>query len=151
MGWITTYLGQFLMPLILILLGCIGLQTWRLDSAQKDLATLKSSASIYQEQTDKNLEVLRESIPVMVDKARQNAVNAYRNRYPDIDCSVLSGHTSNGLLPSSPSQTSGSTGANETSVKQLACSSEFIANCAADAQTVIEWQRWSKLNGLEVK
>jgi hypothetical protein len=151
MGWITTFLTPYLVPLIVILFGCIGIQTWRLDSAQKDLASLKSSAQSYQTQTDKNLEVLRESIPIMVDKARDNAVSAYVKRYGDAGCNNVPSNLSNGVLPSSHGETSSSSGVNETTIKQLACTSEFIANCAADAQTVIEFQRWVRLNNLEVK
>lgn len=151
MAWITTFLTPYLMPLIAILLGCIGIQTWRLDSAQEALSKISQTAETYQTQTDKNLEVLRESIPIMVDKARDNAVNTYVKRYGDAGCNHDSGDLPNRVLPSSYGETNGSSGANETTGKQLACTTEFIASCAADAQTIIEWQRWVKLNDLEVK
>jgi hypothetical protein len=134
---------------ILSLVAFSWLQTNRLKSAQETLAQIKATAQAAQNQTEKNLETIRQAVPLMVDAASKNAVSNYRKRYSNLPATGCVLAVPGGVRPeggdSAPASTSELA---HPSGERMALDPEFIQACARDAGRLMLWIELCKLNPL---
>ena len=133
--------------LIALLLGCLMIQTMRLDSANHELEIIKIQTQAAKETSNATIEKLRESIPVMVSQAQTNAVANYKKRF-GVACGLRPG----GLLPYSGGEAGSSKGTNEASADAMADPAiELAKQCGETTALYNAWQEWAKSNDLKVK
>lgn len=135
-----------------VLLGVTILKHQR-DSAREELRILRNAvvaakkvSDEYKELTDANLNTLRTSIPLMVEQVKKDAFTNFRRKYPNAGAGCSGPLRLPNVSIGAPTfDPAGSTESLD------GCPQEFILNAATDAALLAEWQRWARLNRLEVK
>ena len=131
--------------LIATLLGLLSLQTYRLNSAQKELESHKLIGKIATQQAEKNLEHLQASIPVMVEQVKTRAWANAKSKYGT--CNVAGGIRTDGLLPPFGSgKDAGNPRDDGTQPQRVAVDQAFIDNCALDAGFRDKWVETCRAN-----
>ena len=128
------------------------------DSARHDLAQLqvkvaqaKAIADNYKQTTEKNLEVLQTSIPIMVDQAGITAVQNWRNRNPAPRAPACRVQDMPGNTPSADA-THRSQGADAGQSDPVVDPAEQLAKaCGQTTELYNQWRRWAELNKLPIQ
>jgi hypothetical protein len=130
-------------------LGLLWFQASRLDAAKKELAQIEATAKAAQQQTEANLETIRQAVPLMVDAAQTNAVRNYLARHRATQPNNAGCNVSVGLRPEGSDGAPASTSEPaHPSGECVAPDPEFIKACARDAGRLMLWIELCKLNPL---
>jgi len=118
----------------------------RLDTKIAEIQSMKDAAQAYQDQSETNRRVISESIPIMVEQAKNEAWKNWKARYGTGNAAC--GIRIDSLLTAehSAGQADSTQGTDATSGEQLA-----IEACARDAGRLDGWIRWAELNQLPVE
>ena len=132
---------------------------WNLwQSKSEELAIFRAEVNVLAEQAERKaketedhqqkvLEDVSNAWNAKLPKVREDAVAAYKRRYPNLGLRLPNAGSGEVSRTSNSSQSSD--GASQESV--VTCTQQFISDSAEDSLKIDLWQTWARENNLKVK
>jgi hypothetical protein len=141
-----------------VIASCLGfswLQTTRLNSAKAELAEIQRVSDEATQQTEANLETIRQAIPAMVETAQRNAVANFTARYGIPSNRCVACPVANGMRQNGDGQAASAARVDATSTDAVVSGAnlEFVQQCAETTALYNAWRELCRTNTLtcEVK
>lgn len=132
---------------------------WNLwQSKSEELAIFRAEVNVLAEQAERKaketedhqqkvLEDVSNAWNAKLPKVREDAVAAYKRRYPNLGLRLPNAGSSQ--MPGTSNSSQSSDGASQESV--VTCTQQFISDSAEDSLKIDLWQTWARENNLKVK
>lgn len=127
------------------------------QGTKEDFTTYKTEVRVLGEEAERKakeiedhqqkiLEGVKNAWNAKLPKVREDAVAAYKRRYPNLG---LPPSACSSQLPGATPNSQSSDGASQESV--VTCTQQFISDSAEDSLKIDLWQTWARENNLKVK